>query len=281
MADNFLFQFGNTEYDLAARPYIMGVLNVTPDSFSDGGMYFSIESAFRHAATMIEQGADFIDIGGESTRPGAETVTPEEETRRTIPVIEALAKEFPGVPISIDTYKSQIAARALDAGATIVNDISGGRFDPEMFALCGKRSTSMVLMHIQGTPKTMQQNPYYDNVVKEIKDFLRTQSEQAKRAGVKQIILDVGIGFGKTLEHNLELLRRHAEFEELGHPLLIGVSRKSFIGKILHGAPVEQRLFGTAAATAIAVANGACIVRAHDVKEMREVSAVAFAIARS
>ncbi|HET7153558.1 MAG TPA: dihydropteroate synthase [Candidatus Kapabacteria bacterium] len=280
MASNFLFKFGSIEYDLAARPYIMGVLNVTPDSFSDGGMYFSPETAFRHAAAMIEQGADFIDIGGESTRPGAETVTIEEETRRTIPVIEALAREFPHVPISIDTYKSQIAAQALDAGATIVNDISGGQFDPEMFALCGKRNASMVLMHIQGTPKTMQQNPHYEDVVKEIKDFLRAQSEQAKRAGVKQIILDVGIGFGKTLEHNLELLCRLLEFEELGHPLLIGVSRKSFIGKILNGAPVEQRLFGTAAATAIAIANGARIVRAHDVKEMREVAAVAFAITR-
>ena len=272
------YTFGSTAIDLDARPVIMGVLNVTPDSFSDGGLHATIDDAISHAASMIEEGTDMIDVGGESTRPGAAPVSLDEELRRTAPVIEALTRRFPQIPISIDTYKSEVAAHALDAGATIVNDISGGVFDPKMFPLCGARHASMVLMHIQGTPRTMQANPEYTDVVAEVRAFLAAQVDHARAAGITQIMIDVGIGFGKTLEHNLTLLRNLPAFQSIGCPMLLGVSRKSFIGALLGGVPVQDRLMGTAGAVVAGVLGGAQILRVHDVRAMREAATVAFAL---
>lgn len=256
----------------------MGVLNVTPDSFSDGGRFNTLDAAVRRAEEMIEEGADIIDIGGESTRPGADEVSLDEELRRTIPVIEHIAKRFPSLPVSIDTYKSAVAAQALDAGATIVNDISGGVFDPAMSPLCGSRNATMALMHIQGTPRTMQKNPRYTNVVEEVKSFLAHRAAIAREAGVNQIMLDVGIGFGKTLEHNLMLLKNLETFHTLGYPLLLGVSRKSFIGALLNNAAVEARGYGTAGAVAAAVLSGVQVLRVHDVKDMHDAATIAFAL---
>lgn len=259
----------------------MGILNVTPDSFSDGGIFFDRNIAIERGLRMVEEGADIIDVGGESTRPGAEPVTSEEEIRRTIPVIEDLAKRV-GIPISIDTYKAEIARRALDAGASIVNDISGLRFDDEMPKVVAEYNAPVVIMHIKGAPKNMQANPEYDALVPEIMDFLRAGIRIALRSGVREdmIIIDPGIGFGKTFAHNLEVIKNLDEFSLLGRPLLIGPSRKAFLGKILDGAPASERIEGTAAAVAISIMNGANIVRVHDVKEMVKVAKVTDAIKR-
>jgi dihydropteroate synthase len=254
----------------------MGVLNVTPDSFSDGGLHVDPDRAVAHALTMIEEGADFIDIGGESTRPGSDPVPAEEELRRVLPVIRELAKRT-DAPLSIDTYKSEVAEAALDAGAVIVNDISAMTMDARMAEVVARRRASVVLMHMRGTPKTMQANPHYDDVVAEVKLFLRQQVEHAQRVGIEQIIIDPGIGFGKTLEHNLTLMRELHAFNELGFPVLVGPSRKSFIGTILN-LPVEKRLEGTAAAVAACVLRGAHIVRVHDVQAMKRVARVADAL---
>lgn len=274
--NDMVYKFGNKEFDFSKRTYVMGILNVTPDSFSDGGKYFSLDLAIEHAVKMVEDGADIIDIGGESTRPGSEPVPLEEELRRVIPVIKEVVKRV-DVPISIDTYKSEVAKQALDNGASIVNDISGLRFDEKMVDVIANYKASVVLMHIKGTPKTMQQNPEYDDVISEIYDYLSKSIEIAQGAGIEQIIVDPGIGFGKRLTDNLEIIRRLREFKALGYPVLIGVSRKSFIGNILN-LPVDQRLEGTAGAVAISVWNGANIVRVHDVKEMVRVVKIVDAI---
>jgi dihydropteroate synthase len=228
---------------------------------------------------MVDEGADLIDIGGESSRPGSDPVPVDEEIRRTIPVIGKLARKT-RVPISIDTYKSEVARAALDSGATIVNDISAMTFDPKMAEVAASNNATVVLMHMKGTPKTMQVNPEYSDVVLEVKEFLLKRSDRVRHAGVRQIIVDPGIGFGKTLEHNLRLVNGLATFRSLNVPILVGPSRKSFIGMILD-APVEERLEGTAAAVAACILNGAHIVRVHDVKAMKRVAAVADALRRA
>lgn len=274
--------WSNFSLDFSKKTYIMGVLNVTPDSFSDGGLFFSEKKAIEHALRLIEDGADIIDIGGESTRPGSEPVSVEEEIRRTIPVIKAISREIK-VPISIDTYKSEVAKHALDAGASIVNDISGLRFDPEMPKVVSEYKVPVIIMHIKGRPKDMQQNPQYEALIPEIMDYLRIGIRLANKFGISddKIIIDPGIGFGKTFEHNLEIIKNLKEFTLLGKPIAIGVSRKAFIGKILGDVPPSERLEGTAAAVAISIFNGANIVRVHDVKEMAKVAKVADAIKTS
>ena len=259
----------------AGRTLIMGVLNVTPDSFSDGGKFLDIESAVEHAKEMSRAGADIIDIGGESTRPGAAPVSAEEELRRVLPVIEGLR----GMVVSVDTTKAAVAEQALAAGARIVNDISGLRHDLRMVEVVRNAGAGVVLMHMQGTPQTMQQSPHYDDVIAEVRAFLAERVAFAESRGVKksQIAVDPGIGFGKTVAHNLQLLARLDELGALGCPLLVGTSRKSFIGKLLgqgeagRETGTDGRLWGTAATVAWAVAQGAGIVRVHDVAEMTNV----------
>jgi len=266
-------------FDFSKKTYIMGILNVTPDSFFDGGKYINFKKAVERGLQIAEEGADLIDIGGESTRPGAEPVSVDEELKRVIPVIESLSKKI-DIPISIDTYKAKVAEEAINAGATIINDISGLRFDPQMPYIAAKYDTPVVIMHIKGTPKNMHINPVYDALIPEITEYLRNSIVIAKNAGVKEnnIIIDPGIGFGKKPEHNLLIIKNLKEFANLGKPILIGVSRKSFIGKILDDAPAEQRLEGTMAAVAVSVINGANIVRVHDVKETVKVVKVVDAI---
>ncbi|MEK7867962.1 MAG: dihydropteroate synthase [Candidatus Omnitrophota bacterium] len=270
-----------TDFKFGSRTYIMGILNVTPDSFSGDGIYQDVDRAVSIAEGMVEDGADIIDIGGESTRPDAESVTIEEEIKRTIPVIKKLSKRI-SVPISIDTAKSEVARLALENGASIVNDITGLESDPEIIDVAREFNAKVVLMHIKGTPQTMQHSPNYGNVVQEIKEKLKVIIEKSIIKGIKKenIIIDPGIGFGKTLEHNLQILNRLSEFKEFKLPVLIGTSRKSFIGK-LTGAEPDKRQFGTAASVAIAIKNGADIVRVHDVKEMKQVVMVSDAISRN
>jgi len=269
----------NFSLDFSNKTYIMGILNVTPDSFSDGGRFFDPASAVHRGIQMAEDGADIIDIGGESTRPGADPITIEEELRRTIPVIEALAKEI-RIPISIDTCKAEVAKNALDAGAEIVNDISGLRYDPRMPEVVAEYKAPVVIMHIKGTPKDMQKAPVYEALIPEIMDYLREGIRIAMEAGIPEdkIIVDPGIGFGKGFEHNLEIIHNLCEFTLLEKPLLVGPSRKAFIGRILGDVPSGERLEGTAAAVAISIFNGAHIIRVHDVKEMAKVAKVADAI---
>jgi dihydropteroate synthase len=288
---SFLFTFDLMtirQWKLARRslPYgertlVMAVLNVTPDSFSDGGEFFSLDRAVAHAEQMIAEGADLIDIGGESTRPGSAFVTEEEELQRVIPVIERLAAKSL-VPISIDTTKSSVARAAIAAGAEIVNDISGLRFDPSIADAAAKAKAGLVLMHSRGTPKTMQQLPAVDDVMSEVIGELRNSVLIAEERGLARdrIAIDPGIGFGKTLEQNVELIAKldqlviaFAEF-----PIMIGTSRKSFLGKLLNGAPADQRLYGTIASVTASVLNGAHIVRVHDVKAAVEAVRVADAI---
>jgi dihydropteroate synthase len=255
----------------------MGVVNVTPDSFSDGGLYFEAGAAVAHGEQLARDGACILDVGGESTRPGAEKVPADEELRRVVPVVEGLAEE--AAQISIDTSKATVAEAALDAGATIVNDVTALRGDSEMAALCADRAATVVLMHMAGSPRTMQRNPTYDDVVDEVKAFLAERMDAALAAGVaeERIWLDPGIGFGKTAEHNLELLRRLSELRELGRPLVVGTSRKSFIGK-LDGSDAGERLGGTIASSVLAAAEGAEVLRVHDVAEVGQAMAVAAAI---
>jgi dihydropteroate synthase len=269
----------NFNLDFSLKTYIMGILNVTPDSFYDGSLYFDKERAIEHAFRMEYEGADIIDVGGESTRPGSEAISVEEEIRRVIPVIETLAKRIK-VPISIDTYKSAVAEAAISAGASIVNDISGLRFDPKMPEVVAKNEVPVVIMHIKGTPKDMQKNPTYKALIPEIMDYLREGITIARNAGIPddKIIIDPGIGFGKTVEHNLEIIKRLNEFTGFEKPILLGPSRKSFIGKTLGDLPVTERLEGTAAAVAIGIFNGANIIRVHDVKAMVRVARIADAI---
>lgn len=265
--------FKSGEYDLSSRTHLMGILNVTPDSFSDGGKYFDVESAVARGRQMAEEGADIVDIGGESTRPGSEPVSEEEEIRRVVPVIKRMSRELT-IPLSIDTYKSRVAKAGLLAGASIVNDISGVTFDPSMIDVVCEHHATLVIMHIQGTPKTMQAHPHYCDVVREVYEFLQGQADMAKERGVEQIILDPGLGFGKELEHNLDLMKGLEVFTKLGYPILVGPSRKSFIGKIL-GLSADQRVEGTAAAVTACILRGANIVRVHDVKEMKRVALMA------
>jgi len=271
----------NFSLDFSKKTYIMGILNITPDSFSDGGLFFDKSVAIQRALQMVEDGADIIDIGGESTRPGSEIVPVEEELRRTAPVIAAIAKEIT-IPISIDTYKAEVAQRALDAGASIVNDISGLRFDPEMTKVVSEYKVPVVVMHIRGKPKDMQINPVYEALIPEIMDYLRGSIRFALDAGIQDdmIVIDPGIGFGKTFEQNLTIIHNLQEFTSLEKPVLIGASRKAFIGKILGDESPGQRVEGTAAAVAISILKCANIVRVHDVKEMVKVAKVADAIKR-
>jgi dihydropteroate synthase len=263
---------------LGKRTLLMGVLNVTPDSFSDGGLFFDKEKAISHALRMVEGGADIIDIGGESTRPGSKPLEIEEELRRVIPVIESLAKEI-DVPLSIDTYKSTVAQRAIEAGAEIINDISGLHFDPSLSKVAAKNDTPLILMHIRGTPETMQKGVHYDSLFSEILQCLKESIQRAESTGLdpRQIIIDPGIGFGKTAEDNLLIIKNLYEFRILGKPILLGTSRKSFIGKILN-TEVGDRLEGTLSSIAISVLNGAHIIRSHDVLQAKKAIAVADAI---
>jgi dihydropteroate synthase len=257
---------------------VMGIVNVTPDSFSDGGEFLDAERAIAHGRELAAEGADLLDIGGESTRPGAEAVTAEEELARVGPVVEALARDG-GPPVSIDTSKLAVAEAALAAGAELVNDVTAFRSEPELAGLCAERGCEVVLMHMLADPRTMQANPTYDDVVDDIKAFLAERIDFALSAGVEEerIWIDPGVGFGKTVEHNLELHRRLGELAELGRPIVFGSSRKSFIGK-LTGAEVDERLGGTIASNVIAYANGASVLRVHDVAPVREALAVADAI---
>lgn len=281
MTARFIVEGRDVRLDVSARTHVMGVLNVTPDSFSDGGRYLAVDEAVAHARRMADDGADIIDVGGESTRPGADPVPVDEELRRVIPVITRLATTLT-IPISIDTRKAAVARQAIQAGARIVNDISGLTADPEMAAVVAEAGVPVVLMHIKGTPKDMQVRPSYDDPIQKIKAWLAHQIAVARRAGIpeQRIIIDPGIGFGKRVRDNLVILNSLSAFRSLGCPLLVGPSRKSFIGKIL-GLPEGQRLEGTAAAVALAIARGAHLVRVHDVREIVRVARMTDAIVRA
>ncbi len=270
------------ELYLSKGPLIMGVLNVTPDSFSDGGEYHNPAKAIAHGLEMFAEGADIIDIGGESTRPGSKAVSVAEQLKHVVPVVEALSKQG-DKPISVDTSSAEVARQALAAGAGIINDISAGRADRQMFEVVAESGCPVVLMHMQGTPEDMQGEPHYEDVVEEITGFLAKAIERAIAGGVHRdrIIVDPGIGFGKTIEHNLQVLRNLEEFHRLGRPLLVGTSRKSFIGRILSQDLPKERIWGTAATVALAVAAGAHIVRVHDVYQMCQVASMAYAITAS
>jgi len=265
---------------LGRKTLIMGILNVTPDSFANGGRYNRIDSALLQAERMAEEGADIIDVGGESTRPGARPVPLKEEIKRTIPVIKRLVQRL-NLPISIDTCKSQVAREALDSGASLVNDISALRVDKEMAGVVSRYKVPLVLMHMQGEPRNMQKNPQYGEVIGEIISFLRERIEFAREEKIdeERIIIDPGIGFGKKARHNLEIFNRLSEFRSLGRPILVGPSRKSVIGNVLN-LPVEERLEGTAAAVAASILNGVDIIRVHDVREMKRVVDMTNAILR-
>ncbi len=258
------------------RTLVMGVLNVTPDSFSDGGLYLDVGSATERGVRMVEEGADIIDVGGESSRPGSDRISEDDELRRVLPVLEALAARV-SVPISIDTLKPAVARRCLESGASIVNDIRGLR-DPQMLSVAAAARASVVIMHMRGEPATMQLDTAYGDVVAEVCSFLKAQSERARQAGIREIAVDPGLGFGKSAGQNFELLARLGEFRALGCPVLVGPSRKSFLGSLPSRLPVNERLEGTLAAVATAVINGAAVVRVHDVKQCRRVVDVTEAI---
>jgi dihydropteroate synthase len=276
-----VWRVGERAFDCSERTLVMGIVNVTPDSFSDGGRFFLPVYAVRHAQELIAQGADIVDIGGESTRPGSEPVDAEEEIGRVVPVIRRLVDENPGVVVSIDTRKAEVAAAALWEGASIVNDVSAGR-DAAMFDVVKGAGAGIVLMHMKGEPKTMQDAPMYEDVVGEVHHFLRERVEAAAFAGIdaERIAVDPGIGFGKALDDNLELMRRVDSLLDLARPLLVGPSRKRFIGAILD-LPEDQRVEGSVGAVAWMVARGAHVVRVHDVRETVRAVRVIDAIARS
>jgi dihydropteroate synthase len=270
--DKIKYVIGRKEF-IFNQAFIMGILNVTPDSFSDGGLFYNVESAVKYGTEMFDSGADIIDVGGESTRPGAVPVNTAEELNRVIPVIEALLLARPDMIISVDTSKSRVAEEALKKGALIVNDISGLRYDPLMAKVVKNYDAALIIMHIKGTPKDMQDKAEYENVVKEVFNYLQESSAAAQKKGIMNIIIDPGIGFAKTAEHNFELLRRLHDFKCMGFPILAGVSRKSFLGKILE-VEVSERDTPTAVAEAAAIINGARIIRTHNVKYGKYVSTI-------
>ncbi|MDZ7623982.1 MAG: dihydropteroate synthase [Ignavibacteriaceae bacterium] len=259
------YKIGKRKFDFKLA-YVMGIVNVTPDSFSDGGRFIDKDKAVSYALEMIENGVDIIDIGGESTRPGSEPVGESEELRRVIPVITEILKQKPDAILSIDTTKAKVAKEALKSGAVIVNDISGGTFEPDIFDVVSEFDAAMILMHTKGKPKTMQASPVYTDVVSEVYDYLATQSELAFKHGIEKIIIDPGIGFGKRTEDNLALIERLEDFKSLGFPIMIGLSRKSFIGNILN-LPIEDRDDATNAMNSFAISKGARIIRTHNVKQ--------------
>lgn len=261
----------------------MGILNVTPDSFSDGGDFLDVEAAVSYAEEMLDEGARVIDVGGESTRPGSDPVSPEEELRRILPVVRGILNARPGTVISVDTYRASTAGVALEAGAAIINDVTALRGDGKMTSLISGAGCPVVLMHMRGEPKTMQQAPHYEDVVREVRDFLEERAEHAVAAGVapENVILDPGIGFGKTVEHNLVLLKYLDVIVDLGFPVLVGASRKGFIGKITGTAEAKERAFGTAAVSVMAYERGASLFRVHDVRANREALAMAEAISNA
>ena len=263
-----LWKIAGRSVDLSRHALIMGVLNVTPDSFSDGGEFFTTEKAIEHGSRMAADGAQIIDVGGESTRPGAEPVSAEEELARVLPVIAKLREKVSAF-ISIDTTKAAVARGALEAGASIINDVSGGRGDPEMMKLAAEKKAAFIIMHMQGTPRTMQTNPHYDDVVSEVADFFRQQYARALECGIDSmaIAFDPGIGFGKTVEHNLELLANLPRLRVHDRPIVVGVSRKSSLGKMIGSAEMSDRLAPTIAFTALLRERGANVLRVHDVKE--------------
>jgi dihydropteroate synthase len=269
-------------FEWGKRTYLMGILNVTPDSFSDGGEFNNLEAALLQAKKLVAEGADILDVGGQSTRPGARQISLAEEWQRVIPAIAALRSEL-AIPISIDTTNAAIAQAAVEAGANLVNDISGGTFDEQMFPVVAQLGVPIILMHLRGTPQTMQQLTEYGDLVGEVYQFLAGQIDRALKAGIERsrLIADPGIGFAKTYEQNLELLRRLPEFCALGVPILVGPSRKSFIGHLLNQPEPKLRLWGTAAACCGAIAGGADILRVHDVAPMLDVCRVADALWRS
>ncbi len=269
---------GSRTFDLTRGPILMGIVNVTPDSFSDGGLFFAAPAALDQALQLAAAGADILDIGGESTRPFADPVPLQEELRRVIPLIQAIRRHS-DIPISIDTYKAPVAQAALDAGANLINDISALRFDPQMIHVAAQAHVPVVLMHMQGQPRTMQIAPHYDDVVSEVKAFLAERRDFALAHGIpaQNIILDVGIGFGKNLAHNLELIRRLDEFHHLGCPLLLGVSRKAFIGHLLN-APVTERDIGSLGAIAVGLVRGAQIIRTHNIQLAKQLTTVMTAV---
>lgn len=271
----------DTVLDCSSRTLIMGILNVTPDSFSDGGRFYDKVRAVEHGVKLASDGADIIDVGGESTRPGSESIPVEEELRRVVPVISALVKEVE-VPISVDTCKSEVAARAIEVGAAMVNDISALRFDPRMVHVVAENQVGLVLMHMKGTPRDMQMAPSYDDLLNDISSFLRGRMLWAQERGVApdRIMVDPGIGFGKTVEHNLTILKGLSHFKTLGRPIVLGTSRKSFIGHVLQ-ADVGHREEGTAATVAVGIWNGANVVRVHDVAGMAPVVKMTDAIMRA
>jgi dihydropteroate synthase len=276
-------------FNWGERTYLMGVLNVTPDSFSDGGEFYAPAAALAQAQRLVEAGADVLDIGGQSTRPGAQQVSVEEELHRVLSVVQVVREaklsrreSHLSVPISVDTTRAVVAQRAVEAGADMVNDISGGTFDPDMLSTVAQLGVPIVLMHMRGTPETMQQLTDYQDLMGDIYEFLEGQIAAAERAGISRsrLIIDPGIGFAKTLEQNLEILRQLPTFRSLGVPILVGVSRKSFIGRLVNQPDPKGRVWGTAAACCSAIAGAADILRVHDVLEMRDVCRVADAIWR-
>jgi dihydropteroate synthase len=258
------WEINGKQFEFGSKHYIMGILNTTPDSFSDGGKFNQLESALKHVEEMLNEGADIIDVGGESTRPGAEKVPEETEIQRTAPIIKEIRNRFPKAIISIDTYKAKVAKEAIKNGANIINDISGLRFDKDMKHVAMEYDVPVVVMHIKGTPKDMQKNPYYENVIKELLEYFEERINSLESSGISKIIIDPGIGFGKRIEDNLRIIDRLNAFKIFGKPVLLGASRKSFIGKTLNKT-VENRLFGTLAADMYGIFRGADIIRVHDV----------------
>jgi dihydropteroate synthase len=276
----FRLKWSDYVLDLDERTHVMGVLNVTPDSFSDGGRYYETDEAVEHGLQMARDGADIIDVGGESTRPFSQKLSVSEEIDRVIPVIGAL-RDLLSIPISIDTYKSEVAREALRAGASIINDISALRFDPQMASVVAQGDGPLILMHMKGTPENMQVNPSYDDLISEISRFLKGAIERSVAAGVREelILVDPGIGFGKTFEHNLRIIRELSRFRSLGRPVLLGTSNKAFIGHILQKG-INERETGTMATVAAGVMNGAQVVRVHNVKKAVETVRIIDAIMR-
>ncbi len=277
---NFTLSWSNYTLELDKRTHLIGILNVTPDSFSDGDRYLEVDKAVGHAIEMAREGADIIDVGGESTRPFAKKISVDEELDRVIPVIKALSKEIT-IPISIDTYKAAVAQESLKSGASIINDISALRFDPHMAAVAAQAEIPLILMHMKGTPQNMQENPTYDDLISEILNFLKKALKRAADAGVKEdlTIVDPGIGFGKTFDDNLKIIKHLAHFVTLNRPILLGTSNKAFIGHILDKAP-QDRDTGTMATIAAGVMNGAHLVRVHNVKKAAQTVKIIDAIKR-